>query len=102
MSGIKIDSFDQLQDLVDTYGIENLECHGTPYFGGAFTGYIHLGRLTKKDQGYGYKSDVLPGLNISEGMCYWSKDGMAIKDLHVKPLIDLEVAGQMDLFGGAA
>lgn len=105
-ASIKIESFEQLQDLVDTYGIENLECHGTPYFGGARFGFNCLGSLIKTTNGYSYESrgeKLHPDRNP---LTYWGKDGMAIKDLHIKPLIEsteraaLEMSVQMDLFGG--
>lgn len=103
MNNIKIESFEQLQSLVDQYGIENLECHGTPYFGSNSFWHMRLGRLIKAQGGYGYESVNFMQTKIAP-LAYWSPKGMAINDLHVCPLIELnektalEVNGQLDIF----
>lgn len=109
MASIKIESFEHLESLIAEHGIENIECSGTPFFGGASFGFRRLGSLVQTDDGYGYESkciSIYPA-NIKK-ITYWSHLGMLITDLHVSipkladydPVMRLVENGQLDLFGG--
>lgn len=107
MESIKVESFEHLESLIQQYGIKNIKCSGTPYFGGASFGFRGLGTLTQSDDGYSYESkciSIYPA-NIKK-ITYWSRLGMLITDLQVSvpaieinpPISKLETGSQMALF----